>query len=195
MTASHTALKEVARQILGDMGYTSEQIQEEYHVSLGSDYEAKKTFRVDVVGLGEKRIAIECGSTPGEKIAALKMFFDEVIVLPYFKLNIEQLEYETTIRKQNQAIKSLTEQIQELQHEQQKQTNKHSIIQGLFEDCLEVFYRLMNEHDYYTVTNWHCSRFFNKNITDVVEDLDRKIGMLKEFLNAKLQTEANQSPS
>lgn len=77
----HKHLKAIAKQFLKDLGFSNKEIQEEYFVEVEG---IRQKIRVDVVGIDhERKIAIECGRVPAEKIGWLNLFFDEVIVLPY----------------------------------------------------------------------------------------------------------------
>ena len=173
MTANHTALKEVARKVLANMGYTPDEIKEEYSVG---GYDFRKSFRVDVVGLKkDKRVAIECGATPGEKIAALKMYFDEVIVLPYFTLNIKKAEYERTVRIQSEEIVRLRERIKQLEAEIRNTDRRESIMSEIFKDCLELFSRIIRE------TKFYNNRYDQENI-QIIEDMKQSLDSLKENL-------------
>jgi hypothetical protein len=121
MTQKHEALKQVAKQILKDKGFKEEEIKEEYLLYGGINgalhsgsfekfKDVKDThFEVDVVGINSKNsIAIECGTCPAEKIAVLKFFFNEVILLPFFTISesdkIKIIELEKTIIAQKQQI-------------------------------------------------------------------------------------------
>lgn len=184
MTISHSALKETARQILADKGYLPEQIHEEYEVKVGG-YDCKKLMRVDVVGINqEKRIAIECGSTPGEKIAALKMFFDEVIVLPYFTINIDKAEYERTIRKQSEEISALTKENSELKaHYEIRLTERNSVI-TIFEDWMELFARITQETHFF-------SHLYDQSDLAVVARMRAKLDLLQVAIEKKMQERQN----
>lgn len=77
----HDDLKQLAKKQLLQLGFKEEEIHEEYTVK---SPEMKSRIVVDVVGIKPKhKVAIECGSVQGERLSQLKLFFDEVIVLPY----------------------------------------------------------------------------------------------------------------
>ncbi len=164
MSKEHEALKQIAVKILIDMGFTMEEIKEEYWVSPYSLYSRRdsdlKGFRVDVVGLKpNKKVAIECGKTPGEKIAALKMFFDQVIVLPYFSLNTDKLDLERVIREKNQIISDQNKKITELTEQKISREASIQLLKDIGRDWMELlsrnsasgmflFYDLTNKSDF-----------------------------------------------
>jgi len=88
-TNEHTKLKELAKNMLINMGFKLEEIHEEYRVEVNSFIKGRH-FVVDVCGINDvrkgrpqKSVAIECGQTPAEKLVNLNLFFDEVYHLPY----------------------------------------------------------------------------------------------------------------
>jgi hypothetical protein len=141
----HEQLKTIARQILESRGFLQCQIYEEYTVIQKGhciDEELKLTckrgFIADVVGINEtKTIAIECGYCDLEKLAQLKLFFDEVVWIPYvstiesmsnltnFQNEISRLNQEKeNLERQNTSLNSqlhfLKEQISLLKYEATK---------------------------------------------------------------------------
>lgn len=117
LNAEHDALKQYAHQLLLTMGFKDSEIQEEYvlrpshrEYSKGNQPQYKRelhainTVRVDVVGISERfdfkhKVAIECGITNSENLAMEKLFFDEVIVLPFFKMDTERVLLERRIQE------------------------------------------------------------------------------------------------
>ncbi len=156
MSKEHDALKEVAIKILTDMGYASDEIKQEYWIQPYSPYSRQNQdnslhgFRVDVVGLRQnKKVAIECGKTLGEKIAALKMFFDEVIVLPYFSLNVDKVDLERVVREKTETILQRDKKIQTLE---QELSDRHSLVLAIREitkDWMEMIHRFATPHTYF----------------------------------------------
>ena len=133
-TEKHKKLKLLGRVLLKDKGYEDTEIFEEYKVEIGN-----KSYIVDICGMSKsfdpKATAVECGTTNSEKLINLKLFFDEVICLPYGILSLdtdlrktieeymikvqslekEIIELEKTIRDQEQSIKGFEERVK--QHE------------------------------------------------------------------------------
>lgn len=187
MTTNHTALKEVGRKILESMGYQSNEIKEEYEIC-GN----KKSFRVDLVGLKEsKSIAVECGTTSGEKIAALKMFFDQVIVLPYFTLNLLKEDYERIIRQQNDKIQNLTKECERLQSELSDRQFGYSSIERITKDCFELCARIIGEYGFY-------GRFEQNSDIEIIQGIRNNLisleNQLREIQNKRLQERMSSCP-
>ena len=119
MNSKHEALNQYAKQLLITMGFQSSEIQEEYvlrptHREYSKGYnsnfkreiDANQSVRIDVVGISNsKRIAIECGITNSENLAMEKLFFDEVIVLPFFKMDTERLLLDRRIEALQDELK------------------------------------------------------------------------------------------
>ena len=136
-TLAHDRLKRLARLMLSEKGFSENEIFEEYRIS-----QIKRDLVVDMAGVSEVNhlsVGIECGNTPAEKIPQLKLFFDEVIVLPYlagltqsgiddierrltkiissnadYAARIKQLE-ETAAQRFVELKQGLNEQIQEIE--------------------------------------------------------------------------------
>jgi hypothetical protein len=95
-SSQHVLLKEVAKEILKIKGYID--IREEFPVVLNGHVIAdsglikvKKSVYADVVGFKEGySIVVECGSTPSERLSQFKLFFDEVLYLPFVE-NFKEL--------------------------------------------------------------------------------------------------------
>ena len=196
MLKEHDALKEVAIKILTNMGYTSNEIKQEYWVQPQQNHLGQNNslhgFRVDVVGIKpDKKIAIECGNTPGEKIAALKMFFDEVIVLPYFSLNVDKLDLERVIREKNEIIQERDKKIQNLEQEVSDRHDLQRTIQEITRAWMEIVHRIASPHTYFFYD------FSNKTDTDIMEALTKEVAMLKAKISAREEKErlAYQSPT
>jgi len=98
--AEHKTLKLYAKKFLKDLGFADSEIHEEYiviikgHTQNGEELgKSSQMLRVDVAGISaNKRVAIECGTTPAHKIVWLKPFFDEVILLPHMKSFVSEEE-------------------------------------------------------------------------------------------------------
>jgi hypothetical protein len=191
MSKDHEALKEVAIQILTNMGYLPNEIQQEYWVQPQQTYGMRNSqnhslhgFRVDVVGLNaDKKVAIECGKTPGEKIAALKMFFDEVIILPYFSLNVEQLDLERTIRKKNEIIVQREQTIKDLEKTISDRQEWERIVESITKDWMELLHRIAQHHAYFFYDMSH------KSESDIVEALMKEAISLKAIITAREERE------
>ena len=77
-TNEHTKLKELAKNMLINMGFKLDEIHEEYRVDINS-FTKGRNFRVDVCGISNnnrignigKSVAIECGQTSAEKLIPL----------------------------------------------------------------------------------------------------------------------------
>lgn len=169
LSKNHNALKEVARKILEDMGFKTTEIKEEYWVG----GEGLKSFRVDIVGItNNHRVAIECGTTPGEKIAALKMFFDDVIVLPYFTINNSQEANIRIIREQKEKIDRLENDFKTLKENKKTEEEKTQVIRDLIRDAIEIGYRWLNRQAYYTVRG-------NDQLKVIIKDIREKLMKLE----------------
>ena len=109
----HKQLKLLGRIMLKDRGYSDEQIFEEYKIELG-----KKKYIVDICGIknpkhfdGGESIAVECGTTNSEKLVNLKLFFDEIIVLPYGMTSLDS-DLRTTLQEQIDKIEELKKELE-----------------------------------------------------------------------------------
>jgi len=97
--------------MLKDMGFSEDQIHEEYVLRIEGNGDRqhinKFQYRIDVAGISsEKKVAIECGRTSGNKIMWLKPFFDEVVLLPHIKVfGSKNQELEYRLRKIQQKLK------------------------------------------------------------------------------------------
>ena len=84
MIVSHNDLKEEARGMLHEMGFTDNQIFEEYNV-ISDKTPNRSFFIVDIAGISkDRRVAIECGALHCS-LKDLQNYFDKVIILPYVK--------------------------------------------------------------------------------------------------------------
>lgn len=117
MQTNHNALKEYAHKLLLNMGYEESEIKEEYIVK---NSDMKEGFRVDVVGIKPShKVAVECGLTNSDKLVWEKLFFDEVIVLPFFKMDKESVLLERRIRE----LEGIVAEKSKLLEESKKQKN------------------------------------------------------------------------
>lgn len=79
----HKVLKEVAKEFLVELGYSNEQLVEEYRI-LDTNGNGKAVLIVDVVGIKDKHIvAIECGGSRPEKLLKLADKVSKIYILPY----------------------------------------------------------------------------------------------------------------
>lgn len=123
-TEKHKQLKILGRTLLRNRGFDHSQIFEEYKIEIG-----KRQFIVDICGLneskisGKKNIAVECGNTNPEKLINLKLFFDEVIHLPYGITSIKS-DLTNLIDEQSDTIKTLQDTIKSLQNKNRSLENQ-----------------------------------------------------------------------
>jgi hypothetical protein len=138
--SQHDVLKEEAKYLLLSMGFKPSEIFEEYEVMVNSS----KKFKVDVVGIGTKKVAIECGHTDALKISILNFFFDEIILLPFStkimspELQEELLNKEAKIRELKEKISKLESQTTELQYENDRESNHRRNLNKKIEE-LKIF--------------------------------------------------------
>jgi uncharacterized coiled-coil protein SlyX len=97
------------------MGYEESEIKEEYTIKSS---EMKEGFRVDVVGIKPNhKVAVECGITNSDKLVWEKLFFDEVIVLPFFKMDKESVLLERRIRELEEKVAEQSKALEESRKE------------------------------------------------------------------------------
>ena len=104
--SDHETLKAIGKEILRSKGFADCEIFLEFPVlqagqileravpllsphydQLPIKYTVKKGIIADVVGLKDNHsVVIECGNTPSDRLCQLKLFFDEVLYLPYVKV-------------------------------------------------------------------------------------------------------------
>lgn len=126
----HKYLKIIAKEYLKDLGFSDNEIFEEYVIKEG---QMKKALRVDVVGIkGERRIAIECGRTPADKIAQLNLYFDEVICLPYMNERLTKGTLATEFfKKQNRELsKKLSQATQKIAELEEKIAGLKGVVEA-----------------------------------------------------------------
>ena len=121
-TEKHKRLKLLGRVLLKDKGFVDTEIYEEYEILIG-----RKKYVVDICGInpnlysghrrnihgGGKAVAVECGNTSAEKLTNLKLFFDEVVHLPYGIISLDS-DLRETLQGYIMTIKSLEKEIIEL---------------------------------------------------------------------------------
>ena len=121
-TEKHKKLKLLGRVLLKDKGFLDTEIYEEYKILIG-----RKNYVVDICGInpnlysghrrnihgGGKAVAIECGHTNAEKLTNLKLFFDEVLHLPYGIISLDS-DLRETLQGYITKIKSLEKEIIQL---------------------------------------------------------------------------------
>jgi hypothetical protein len=131
------------------------------------------------VGINQqKKIAVECGFTSGNKIAALQMYFDDVIVLPYFTLSFDKENYERKIRELQKELELLKDENKKLKYENEEwRMDKARFEARLF---IGIFDILKQSGFHYEMANWELERW-----------IDSK---REKLVNAKLQGETNESP-
>lgn len=190
MTKNHTALKETARVILKEMGFKRDEIFDEYEIGVKN---GKGNFRVDVAGIKKnQRVAIECGNTPGEKIAALKMFFDEVIVLPFFKLDITDRMLLRELRAENDRLKemitNLNNEVSHLKGFKSRENEEKIISRSIIEDFIELTYRLSQENHGENYGSFFYNRFYELADEELIKGMKRKLDeLLWEYRQMKQQ--------
>ncbi len=82
MLIKHIKLIEKGKDLLRKKGFKNKEIHTEYEVNLGNG----RFQRIDVVGITKSnKVAIECGGV-NKNIEPLKKIFDEVIIIPYVKV-------------------------------------------------------------------------------------------------------------
>jgi hypothetical protein len=75
----HVYLKQLAKEYLQSLGFTPEQITEDYKLQIG-----ESILELDVVAENNKEsIVIEVGQTQAEHLQLLKFYFTKVIHIPY----------------------------------------------------------------------------------------------------------------
>lgn len=85
----HQELKAYGRKVLEKLGFEIPEIHEEYLIKFEG---MKEQLIVDVAGISPiRKVAVECGTTPTDKVINLRMYFDEVILLPYFADKVSRL--------------------------------------------------------------------------------------------------------
>jgi len=184
-TEKHKKLKLLGRVLLKDKGFLDTEIYEEYKILIG-----RKNYVVDICGInprlesGQKRsssegkaVAVECGTTNSEKLINLKLFFDEVICLPYGILSLDT-DLRKTIEEYMIKVKSLENEIKELEkvirykegdiyrlREREKQHDKVMLV-------VEVLKRQADENRLY----WggYSARYKNEKIDALMHILERE---------------------
>jgi hypothetical protein len=118
-TDEHNQLKEYAKLILNRLGFEKSEIFEEYTVNFEG---MRERMLVDIAGVSQNRkVAIECGHTPSDKVIKLNLYFDEVILLPYFKSKVSDQFIGTEknmaiiITNQEKQINQLTNELKKAQ--------------------------------------------------------------------------------
>lgn len=107
----HNALKEYAHKLLQSLGFSESEIKEEYTIK---NPEMKEGFRVDVAGIKpDYKVAVECGLTNSDKLGWEKLFFDEVIVLPFFKMDTEGVLLQRRIRELEEELEETKNRLKE----------------------------------------------------------------------------------
>jgi len=127
----HELLKSIGKEILKSKGFDDKQIFTEFpviqagqvierHLGYGQEpviIVVRKGIIADTIGVSPNRsVAIECGNTPSDRLSQLKLFFDEVLYLPYVRTSGSEKE-----------ILELNSQVSELRKENDylKQENAH----------------------------------------------------------------------
>ena len=115
--ASHEQLKLLAKEILLKRGFGENEIFQEIPVLASGlvlrkkdvgcpfDLVSKKGIVVDVAGVKEGfSIVVECGLTPLDRLVWLKLFFDEVLYLPFVS-TIDKLDEPLRLQGQIEDLK------------------------------------------------------------------------------------------
>jgi hypothetical protein len=133
----HNQLKEYAKTVLTKLGFEPSEIKEEYTVSFDG---MRERLLVDVVGISANRkVAIECGNTPSDKVIKLHMYFDEVILLPYFKSRVSdqfiksEKDMALTITRQEKEIHKLNTELEEQKKIADQLSKKVLLAESAFE--------------------------------------------------------------
>lgn len=112
----HEDLKREASLWLIKRGFKPKDVHEEYEVSVNN-----RVFRVDVVGINQNhKVAIECGKVDANRLPILRLFFDEVLLLPYGtkfilpELEKRLLQKESTIIRLEKEITKFESRIEAL---------------------------------------------------------------------------------
>ncbi len=101
----HQKLKKLGVILLLAKGFARHEISEEHTLSFPG---CKKTIVADVVAFSKTSSAVvECGNTPSDRVSQLKLFFDEVLLLPYVDSKISTKE----------IVKPLSVEIQKLEED------------------------------------------------------------------------------
>lgn len=143
---NHKALKEYGHQLLNQMGFKDSEVHEEYGIKTSG---MKEGFRVDVVGINPSRkVAVECGLTNTDKITWLKLFFDEVYILPFFNMKSSEALADRRIRELETELAETTRELEDLKQESIKiianyEVDIESMILGLLEP-------IAKKHDFRT---------------------------------------------
>jgi len=121
-TEKHKQLKILGRTLLRNRGFDHVDIFEEHKITIG-----KKYFIVDICGIKEnkKSVAVECGNTNPEKLINLKLYFDEVIHLPYGITGVKS-DLRELIEDQAETIKNLKNEKKLLEYELNSVKNRLS---------------------------------------------------------------------
>jgi len=197
--SQHDVLKEEAKYLLLSMGFKPSEIFEEYEVMVNSS----KKFKVDVVGIGTKKVAIECGHTDALKISILNFFFDEIILLPFStkimspELQEELLNKEAKIRELNERISELENQVRGLSRESSSHKDLESKVREaklfalylwkglatLNEVTPPFWWSVGDDNNYYDNLKWAAFKEFVKEISPIKGDtasLEKGIGRVSE---------------
>ncbi len=170
----HKNLKNYGRTLLLSMGFMPKEIIEEYRVSMPplNNKLAGKTllFIVDLCAFANRRefkksVAVECGKTDVEKISQLKIFFDEVIHLPY---NIEVANQISTsiIEKFTESIKILEDKLTEKELAYNELKTQNMNLEMYYEDT-KVFMALVDAIGFTLVDTKRYSRSGQKKFKDM----------------------------
>ena len=152
----HKDLKEYGRVILMKKGFRTDEIYEEYRLKIKKldGVTPRRMFLIDICGISDredfnKSVAIECGNTEPEKLVQVRLFFDEVIHLPY--------DIEFTLDDSYNVIEGYQKHIKTLETDIEKLTKQYSDLER--ENSLLVGYK--SKSDRY------------KSIIDFIELIDK----------------------
>lgn len=184
MAHAHDQLKEVARKLLTERGFQLSEIHEEYWIDSN---QALRKIRVDIVGINQThKVAVECGHTPAEKIAVLKTYFDEVIVLPYFTLNNDSVDREIALRRALEKVDAQQKEITKLKEERRNKSNLEETFTDMARDWIEIAHRIALDDEKYYV-------FLSEDNLDTL--ISKMIGKLEELRRIKKTNEPSILPT
>jgi len=139
----HQNLKAYGKKVLLSLGFTEQEIQEEYCVKFDG---MREKLLVDIVGISRcRKVAIECGNTPSEKMIKLQMYFDEVILLPYLKARVSDLflqgnmDLAKVIRRNEDEIARLQVQLSDMQKEKERLDTENKRLKDQLKDNVPIY--------------------------------------------------------
>ena len=184
----HDRLKRLARVILEHRGFKDSEIFVEYRVP-----SIKKDLVVDVVGIQTEEsgrttsVAIECGNTPAEKIPQLKLFFDEVIILPYIK-GLTDSALQDMETKLQSLIRANKEQYDKLEDFYQRVVNRVTELKGINRENTETLEDFKKALDDISSKNTY-KMVYEKKMGEELEKLNETLLLQQEAKEEGLDAE------